>query len=166
MANKKELVFQDIDMFQNKILNPSSIQNGDNSKISMSSDSISSEADTILLKNSDSNYISLDKDNSAVDIVTTNVGITGTTTINQKMVVNNVNCNITDMNVKIQNPNNKVSIVGANDLSIQSGNDDTSEITSSYAYATEESRSKQFLVDDKVCIKWDSNTGSLLFVQK
>lgn len=183
MAKTKKLIFQDIDMFQNRILNPSSIENGSNSKISIASDSIVTEAKAISLKKSNSNYISLKEEKvnnittDIIDIKTSEAKIIGTVNINDnKVLVSNSDYNISGLDVNIENykidnndtiiVNKKVSIIGPNSLSIQSGNNDTSEITSSYVHAVEESSSNQFLVKGKVCITWDDDTDSLLFIQR
>lgn len=170
----KKLVFQDIDMFQNSILNPSSLESIEKdsndetikvAKISMSPNSINSEADTISLKNSDNNSISLENNN--VDIKTSEANIIGTVNINDnKVLISNSDYNISDMNINIQNSDNNISIVGQNNLSIKSDDNNSSEVTSSYVHAVEESSSKQFLVNGKVCITWDDSTESLLFIQR
>lgn len=193
MAKTKKLIFQDVDFENNKILNPSSIENigkdpnDENTikvaKVSMSPISINSEADTISLKNNNNNYISLKKEKvnntttDTIDIKTSEAKIIGTVNINDnKVLVSNSDYNISGLDVNIENyridnndtiiVNKKVSIIGPNSLSIQSNKNGTSEITSSYVHAVEESSSNQFLVKEKVCITWDDKTKSLLFIQR
>lgn len=175
MAKTKKLIFQDVDFENNKILKPSSIKNANssitmsnsngNSKLELSSDEVS------LVK--ENNSITLDQ--SKVVVSSDNFRIDGAIKIIEKDEQNNIQTekfkldknsfNLNTVDCTINATSKKLSVQGDGNLKIESSDSD-SNIVSNNMDAKTLAKAKEFSVDDKVFIRWDERSKSLIFAEK
>ena len=175
MDKRKQIYFQDIDMSQNKIESVSSVNGNENTKIDFNASSLEASSDNVKILAQTESSIKIGNsanpqlyvDSGNFDIESGNISAKGILKVNDTCEFNSTSLNLKKTNIDI---NNSISGVSEDNSVIVTSADSTnadgkSYIKSCVGETTVETRSPKFIVDGKINIEYDSNTGSLTFVK-